>query len=140
VRCEILKSRSLRSPPSAAVAKRRRACGADLEQAWNHPAATTATRKRIVRAVLNEIVVRVDDGHIDLLLHWQGGDHTALKVKKNATGRHRWTVAEETEALIRELARLMPDKTIASLLNGREWWRPVAVMFGQPPSEMLRHR
>jgi hypothetical protein len=93
-----------------------------------------------VRAVLNEIVVRVDDGHIDLLLHWQGGDHTALKVKKNATGRHRWTVAEETEALIRELARLMPDKTIASLLNGREWWRPVAVMFGQPPSEMLRHR
>jgi len=83
---------------------------ADLEQAW-------PPRKRIVRAVLNEIVVRVDDGHIDLLLHWQGGDHTALKVKKNATGRHRWTVAEETEALIRELARLMPDKTIASLLN-----------------------
>jgi len=91
--------------------------GADLEQAWNHPAANTATRKRIARAVLNEIVVRVDDGHIDLLLHWQGGDHTALKVKKNAPGRHRWTVAEETEALIRELARLMPDKTIASLLN-----------------------
>jgi excisionase family DNA binding protein len=91
--------------------------GADLEQAWSHPAATTATRKRIVRAVLNEIVVRIDDGYIDLVLHWQGGDHTALRVKKNATGRHRWTVAEETEVLIRELARLMPDKTIAALLN-----------------------
>jgi excisionase family DNA binding protein len=83
---------------------------ADLEQAW-------PPRKRIVRAVLNEIVVRVDDGHIGLLLHWQGGDRTALKVKKNAAGRHRSTVAEETEALIRELARLMPDKTIGSLLN-----------------------
>jgi excisionase family DNA binding protein len=91
--------------------------GADLEQAWSHPAATTATRKRIVRAVLNEIVVRIDDGYIDLVLHWQGGDHTALRVKKNATGQHRWTVAEETEVLIRELARLMPDKTIAALLN-----------------------
>ena len=91
--------------------------GADLEQAWRHPAATTATRKRIVRAVLNEIVVRIDDGYIDLVLHWQGGDHTALRVKKNATGQHRWTVAEETEVLIRELARLMPDKTIAALLN-----------------------
>jgi excisionase family DNA binding protein len=91
--------------------------GADLEQAWSHPAATTATRKRIVRAVLNEIVVRIDDGYIDLVLHWQGGDHTALRVRKNATGRHRWTVAEETEVLIRELARLMPDKTIAALLN-----------------------
>jgi hypothetical protein len=38
--------------------------GADLEQAWSHLAATTPTRKRIVRAVLNEIVVRVVDGYI----------------------------------------------------------------------------
>jgi excisionase family DNA binding protein len=91
--------------------------GADLEQAWSHPAATTATRKRIVRAVLNEIVVRIADGYVDLVLHWQGGDHTALRVKKNAVGRHRWTIAEETEILIRELARLMPDKAIAALLN-----------------------
>lgn len=91
--------------------------GADLGEAWGHPAATTATRKRIVRAVLNEIVVRIDEGYVDLVLHWQGGDHTALKVKKNAAGRHRWTVAEETEVLIRELARLMPDKAIAAVLN-----------------------
>jgi DNA invertase Pin-like site-specific DNA recombinase len=91
--------------------------GADLEQAWSHPAATTATRKRIVRAVLNEIVVRVEDGHIELVLHWQGGDHTALQVRKNTTGRHRWTVAEDTEVLIRDLARLMPDKAIAAVLN-----------------------
>lgn len=38
-------------------------------------------------------------------------------MKKNAAGRHRWTVAEETEVLIRELARLMPDKAIAAVLN-----------------------
>jgi excisionase family DNA binding protein len=91
--------------------------GADLEQAWVHPAATTATRKRIVRAVLNEIVVRIEDGYVDLVLHWQGGDHTPLKVKKNAAGRHRWTADEETDVLVRELARLMPDKTIAAVLN-----------------------
>ena len=91
--------------------------GADLEQAWSHPSATMATRKRIVRAVLNEIVVRVADGYVDLVLHWQGGDHTPLKVKKNASGKHRWSADEETDALIRELARLMPDKAIAAVLN-----------------------
>ncbi len=91
--------------------------GTDLELAWFHPAATTATRKRIVRAVLQEIVVLIKDGHVDLVLHWQGGDHTALKVKKNPSGKHRWTVAEETEELVRELARLMPDRTIAAVLN-----------------------
>jgi hypothetical protein len=75
--------------------------GADLELAWSHPAATTAARKRIVRAVLHELVVRLEEGHIVLVLHWQGGDHTQLKVKKNTSGKHRWTLDEETETLIR---------------------------------------
>jgi DNA invertase Pin-like site-specific DNA recombinase len=91
--------------------------GADLENAWHHPAATAASRKRIVRAVLREIVVRIENEQIRLMLHWQGGDHTALAVKKNKAGRHRWVVEPETEALIGDLARLMPDKAIASLLN-----------------------
>ena len=56
--------------------------GADLALAWSHPAATSATRKRIVRAALNEIVVRVEAEHIEMILHWQGGDHTALKAEE----------------------------------------------------------
>ena len=91
--------------------------GTDLELVWSHPAATTATRKRIVRAVLHELVVRIEDAHVALVLHWQGGDHTELVVKKNTVGKHRWTLEEETGDLIRSLARLLPDKAIASLLN-----------------------
>jgi excisionase family DNA binding protein len=91
--------------------------GADLEAAWHHPSATTATRKRIVRAVLHEIVARVEADRIHLVLHWQGGDHTELRVKKNRTGQHRWSTDAQTEALIRVLARMMPDKAIAALLN-----------------------
>jgi hypothetical protein len=34
--------------------------GADLEAAWHHPAATAATRKRIIRTVLREVVARVE--------------------------------------------------------------------------------
>ena len=91
--------------------------GTDLALAWSHPAATSATRKRIVRAALSEIVVRVEAEHIEMILHWQGGDHTALKVKKNGAGKHRWTIPEDTLSLVRELARLMPDRQIARLLN-----------------------
>ena len=91
--------------------------GHDLELAWSHPAATSATRKRILRAALNEIVVRVEAEHIEMVLHWQGGDHTAIKLKKNGVGKHRWTIPEDTLALVRELARLMPDRQIARLLN-----------------------
>ncbi|WP_254021312.1 recombinase family protein, partial [Mesorhizobium escarrei] len=91
--------------------------GADLDLAWSHPAATSATRKRIVRAALREIVVRIEGGVIEMVLHWQGGDHTALELKMNAAGKHRWTVPEDTLTLVRELARLMPDRQIARLLN-----------------------
>jgi hypothetical protein len=93
--------------------------GADLDLAWSHPAATAATRKRILRTALNEIVVRKEGAVINMVLHWQGGDHTALHVKLrlNAAGRHHWPPPEDTIALLRELARLMPDRQIARLLN-----------------------
>ena len=88
-----------------------------LELAWSHPAATAETRKRILRTALHEIVVRIEGGFIQMVLHWQGGDHTALQLKINGVGKHRWTVPEDTLSLIRELARLMPDQQIARLLN-----------------------
>jgi DNA invertase Pin-like site-specific DNA recombinase len=92
--------------------------GADLDRAWSHPAATVTTRKRILRAALNEVVVRREGAVIDAVLHWQGGDHTAMQVKQrlNAGGRHHWP-PDDTISLVRELARLMPDRQIARLLN-----------------------
>ena len=89
----------------------------DLPQLWNHPAASAETRKRILRAVLNEIVVTAEPDRLHLMLHWQGGDHTRLEVVKNRTGQHRWKTATATEELIRELARMLPDQSIASVLN-----------------------
>src|SRR5258707_10396831 len=53
--------------------------GVDLGRAWTHPAATAATRKRILRTALNEIVVRREGAIIHAVLHWQGGSHTALQ-------------------------------------------------------------
>ena len=91
--------------------------GADLQRAWSHPAATASIRKRILRAALKEIIARVEGGFIEMVLHWQSGDHTLLKLKMNTAGKHRWTVPEDTLTLVRELARQMPDKQIARLLN-----------------------
>jgi len=84
---------------------------------WSHPAAGNEVRKRILRCVIREIVVRVAEARIELIIHWQGGDHTELSVVKNRTGQHRWTTDVEVQALITQLARQLPDGTIASLLN-----------------------
>jgi excisionase family DNA binding protein len=66
---------------------------------------------------MREVVARVEDDQIQLLLHWQGGDHTRLMVRKNRRGQTRWAVEPETMDLIRSCARLMPDKAIAGMLN-----------------------
>ena len=91
--------------------------GAELERAWRHEAAPPDLRKRIVRAALVEIVVTLQDTIVTLVLHWQGGSHTELRVRKNRTGEHRMAADAETGNLIRELARIMPDRLIASFLN-----------------------
>jgi excisionase family DNA binding protein len=91
--------------------------GADLGRAWHSAGVTWETRKRIVRTLIDEIVVRVEDNALDLVIRWHGGDHSALKVKKNRTGQHRWSAAGETVDLVRVLARQMPDKAIAAVLN-----------------------
>ena len=91
--------------------------GTDLERAWSHPAATPETRKRILRTVIVEIIARVDDNQIDLKIHWQGGDHTQLNVRKARSGEHRWILDAPTTDIIRELARHVPDYRIASILN-----------------------
>lgn len=56
---------------------------------------------------------------IDLVIHWQGGDHTRLRVPKNRSGHHRWTTDADTGELIRTLARQQPDAGIAVILNRR---------------------
>lgn len=110
-----------RRPPPLGEPERRQlmALGTDLDRAWSHPGATAATRKRIVRAAIVEIIVRRSGGTIDAVVHWQGGDHTELQVKQrlNAAGRHNPCIPDEEIALIGDLARLIPDRQIARLLN-----------------------
>jgi excisionase family DNA binding protein len=126
---------ALAAVPDASLSEEDRqrllALGSDLERAWNSAGATPATRKRIIRTLINEIVVCVSDQTLDLVVHWHGGDHTALKVKKNRTGQHRWSATADVVDLVRSLARQMPDKHIAAVLNragkstgkGNSWTR-----------------
>jgi len=91
--------------------------GADLERAWASPGTTPSTKKQIIRTLVEEVVARVDGETIDLVIHWHGGAHSALAVRKNRCGQHRWTTDSDVVELARALARLMPDKLIAATLN-----------------------
>jgi hypothetical protein len=63
--------------------------------------------------------VRIEGGFIEMVLHWQGGDHTALKLKMNGAGKHRWSPkpAREANALLVVL-RAVEQPAAAALLPG----------------------
>jgi excisionase family DNA binding protein len=93
------------------------ALGQDLPAAWNHPAASDEIKKRILRTVINEIVVQGENNKLQCMIHWKGGEHTALDVRRGSNGRTRWQTDENTTQLITALARILPDKSIAAFLN-----------------------
>ncbi len=120
IETEISATAARRPPPLGELERNElMALGADIARAWVHPAATAATRKRILRTALSEVIVHRDGAVIRAVLHWQGGDHTEIKLKQrlNSVGRHNPRIPDDTIALMRELARLMPDRQIAFLLN-----------------------
>jgi DNA invertase Pin-like site-specific DNA recombinase len=53
--------------------------GQDLIRAWQSPGTTPETRKKIIRTVISEIIVDIVGDTLELIVHWQGGDHTATR-------------------------------------------------------------
>jgi excisionase family DNA binding protein len=91
--------------------------GKDLARAWNSPGVSVETRKKIIRLLIKEIIIDVVGETLGLVIHWQGGDHTEMKVKKNKVGQTRWTTDAGVVDLVRVLARQLPDNAIAAILN-----------------------
>ena len=62
----------------------------DFERVWHDPACDVRVKKRIVRTLIREVIADVDvaAGEIVLVIHWQGGVHTELRVPRRRRGRH----------------------------------------------------
>ena len=105
---------------TAAERERLLELGADLAALWNLPAAVPALKKRILRTVLEEVVIDIRHGDpptIHLRLHWAGGCHTEVLVPKNRTGKHQHATDQNVIDLVRELSKVCPDRQIAVVLN-----------------------
>jgi DNA invertase Pin-like site-specific DNA recombinase len=91
----------------------------DLLAAWKASRTTMRTRQRLVRALITEIVVDIDKaaGEIVLVIHWKGGQHSELRVRKPRTGEHGCGTPEQALAVIRSMAGRWSDQDIAASLN-----------------------
>jgi excisionase family DNA binding protein len=91
----------------------------DLPTVWNAPATDMRLKQRIIRILVHEVVADVDEqaNEIVLLLHWAGGRHSELRMKKNAPGRHGRCTSMEAIEVIRQMAGKFSDQQITATLN-----------------------
>jgi excisionase family DNA binding protein len=110
---------AVRTPEPAVVAPDFTGLADDLDAAWNAPGVTMCTRQRLLRALVTGIIVDVDDAtrEVVLTIHWRGGQHSQLRVRKPKSGEHGCRTPDEALAVMRTMATRWSDEDIAASLN-----------------------
>jgi len=96
-----------------------RALASQLPNVWRDDATDMRLKQRIVRILIREIIVDVDDRakEVVLVIHWDGGRHTELRLPTTPRGRTRRCTDEDSIALVRRMAACWSDHAIATTLN-----------------------
>lgn len=117
--CEARLAAMQSQPTTAPPRERLLALAADLEAAWNSATTAMRTKQQLVRALVQEIVVDVDETsrEVVLVIHWRGGHHSELRVRKPMSGEHTKSASVEADTIIRDMATKWSDEHIAATLN-----------------------
>lgn len=91
----------------------------DLAAAWSAPKVTMRTRQQLLRALITDIIADVDETarEVILTIHWRGGQHSQLRVRKPKTGEHGCRTPDEALAVMGRMAGRWSDADIAASLN-----------------------
>jgi len=93
------------------------ALGRQFREVWESDQCPVEIKKRIIRTVVEELIVNKDEaGIIRFVIHWKGGTHTQFQMKRPLSGREQRTAPEDVE-IIRQMAPRYGDDEIARVLN-----------------------
>jgi len=93
--------------------------GPDLGAVWHAGTTTPRDRKELLRALLEEVIVKVerDKSAAHLTLRWKGGALNEIDLTLPHSRPATVRTDEDTIALVRRLAMHYPDTVIAGILN-----------------------
>lgn len=91
----------------------------DLPRAWNAPGTDARTRQRLVRLLVEEIVISLDDVTHEavIVVHWIGGRHTTSRVRRRRAGGYPSLPKPDAVEVMRKLGGRWPDRELAVTLN-----------------------
>lgn len=92
--------------------------GDQFSTLWSSGACPNSFKKKIIRTVVNEVIVNLDEDEKKLrfIIHWQGGCHTSFEMDKPPAGVGQKTQDEDLE-IIRKMSNRYGDADIARVLN-----------------------
>jgi len=92
---------------------------ADLEAAWRAPKVDMRCRQQLLRALITDIIADVDEAQREVILtiHWKGGQHSQLRIRRPKPGEHGQSTPEAALAVMRSMATRWSDADIAATLN-----------------------
>jgi DNA invertase Pin-like site-specific DNA recombinase len=92
---------------------------ADLSALWYSEQCDMRIKKMIVRTLIEDIIADIDTepNFVVLTIHWNGGNHSVVRVKRTPVGHNRYRTDKEAIDIIKEVAAVMPDRQIAATLN-----------------------
>ena len=91
----------------------------NVSEVWCSPKVDVRLKKRLIRTLIEEVIVDLDvaAGWVEAVIHWRGGVHTELRVRRRRRGQSLSHVHPEAPEAIELLARICNDTLIANVLN-----------------------
>jgi len=109
--------KALERPLTEEDKQRLRRYAQDLPSLWWAPTTRVQERKRIIRCLIDNVVVSSPGDGLKAEVHWIGGEVTTVEVKRARSGIHRYVTEQEVVDLVRELAKEFSDVETARILH-----------------------
>jgi hypothetical protein len=91
----------------------------DLPTTWNASGTDARTKQRITHILIQEVILDRDEATNEaiVVIHWNGGRHTELRVSRVRTGRYPADRNPSPVEAVQKLGGHWPDREVAATMN-----------------------
>ncbi|KPA08993.1 transposase [Candidatus Magnetomorum sp. HK-1] len=104
----------------------------NFDEVWEHEKTEVVLKKQLLRLFIKEIIVKHDKklNMLNLVIHWQGGVHTEVSLKKPVSKPGKKT-GESLIEVVKKLSTRLDDGQIARVLNMNELFSAHGLRWNQ---------
>ena len=93
--------------------------GSHFKDTWEHPNCPMILKKKLIRAIIQEIIADVDEEKetLNFIIHWKGGSHSELQISRPLPANKAHKTAIKDIEVVKKMAPRFSDTEIAQVLS-----------------------